>query len=726
MTLRRVAALALVATVKTTTVSAAPQAGLPVPPRAAVRVVETKVRSTTVRDPYRWMEDTGSAELVAWTKAQDEYTRATLAARPFRAELIRRIGQLAAARDEIKNITRRGNLFFYLKRPAAADGFKLYARDARTQAERVLFDPSTSAAEPRSSIDYYEASPRARYVALGVSSNGSEDSHIRVVDVATGQLTADVIDRARHAMPQWRSDERSFFYMRHPKVAPGAPAVAKTQKARNYLHVLGVDPDRDPAVFGYEVAAGVPVGLSDSTWVRVFPGSPFALAIARRGATGQRAIYAAPLASVVGPETPWKKVAEVEDGIDDYVAHGQHAYLLTHRDAPRGKVVRVSLEAPDLARAETIIAPTSAVLAELAVARDALYLRTLDGGIGRLVRVPFDAAATPLSLPFAGSVSELSADEATAGVVFQLESWTRAPVTYAYGPAKRRFTEVALTPPEAASPVALASEEQMVASADGTLVPLSIVYARGLDRSRPHPLLLTAYGSYGVSFDPYFEARRLAWLERGGVYAVAHVRGGGEYGEEWHVAGMKQHKQRSIDDFVACARKLVQDKLTTEKLLGIEGRSAGGIVIGGAITQHPELFAAAIIRVGIVDPLRFEHTPLGAANAQEFGSAANPDELDGLLAMSAYDHVVPGTRYPAMLLTGAAHDARVPLWQPAKFAARLQAATTSGRPVLLRAEYEGGHLDGANSQVNDDLADGYTFLLWQVSDEASHASPAVR
>ena len=253
-------------------------------------------------------------------------------------------------------------------------------------------------------------------------------------------------------------------------------------------------------------------------------------------------------------------------------------------------------------------------------------------------------------------------------------------------------------------------------------MPLSIVSLGGLDRTRPHPAWLSGYGSYGFSITPGFDARRIAWLERGGIYVVAHVRGGGEYGEAWHVAGMKQNKQNTVDDFLAAARFLIDEGYTSATLLAAEGTSAGGLTVGGAITQQPGLFAAALVRVGIVDAIRFETTPLGPQNAREFGSTTVPGDIKPLYDMSPYYHVVDGTRYPAVLLTGAAHDARVPIWQPAKLAARLQAATASDRPVLLRIESGAGHgygLGTTNSQLNEELADCYAFLFWQLANSPS-------
>jgi prolyl oligopeptidase len=695
-----------------------PRGEIPPQPRAAVRIERNELDAATLIDPYRWMEDVASREFQAWAKQQNAHTRATLDRLDLRDELLDRIRVLAAGRDEVKNIKTRARRQFYLKRPGAADTFKLYVRDGGVGQERVLLDPKATIPGASASIDFYEPSQDGRRVAFGVSMNGSEDAVLRLLDVDTGKLLPDTIDRARHAEPRWLADGRSFFYRRNPKVSPDAATAAKYEGSRDYLHVLGTAPDNDVAVFGYNVSPRASVDAADSPYVFLWPGCSYVFGLVQHGTSNDLTVYVAPLSSIDGGRTPWKKIADVEDQVLDLAVHGNDAFLLTHRGAARSKVVRTSLEAPDLARADTVIAPGEVVVSELAAASDALYVRTLDRGIGRIVRVPYDGtAARSLALPFEGTIADLVSNPAAAGFVFQLQSWTLPKMYYSYNPSRDRFIDLGLPSPGCQQVPDLESVETKARSKDGTMVPLSIVYLRGLDRKHPHPTLLSGYGSYGVSINPTFDQRRLAWLENGGIYAVAHVRGGGEYGEEWHLAGMKQNKQNTIDDFIACARFLIGEGYTSTRHLAGEGTSAGGITIGGAITQQPELFAAALVKVGIVDALRFETTALGPQNAREFGSSAVPEEVKPLYDMSPYYHVVSGTRYPAVLLTGAAHDARVPVWQPAKMAARLQAATASGKPILLRLE-SGGHGYGfgtTNSQLSEELADCYAFLLWQLA-----------
>jgi prolyl oligopeptidase len=694
---------------------------IPPQPHAAIRIEKTELAAATAVDPYRWMEDVEARELQAWASAQNAHTRATLDRLELRGKLLARIQALSAARDEANSIKARLDKQFYLKRPAAANTFKLYVRTRDGGKERMLFDPTTTLPGGSASIDFYEPSPDGRRVAFGVSINGSEDAVLRILDVDDGKLLSDTIDRARHAEPRWLPDGTSFFYRRNPRVASGAPTAAHYQGSRDYVHVLGRDPDQDIAVFGYNVSPLAPLAPADSPYLLLWPGCPYAFGLVQHGTSNDLTVYVAALASVDGDRTPWRKLVDLEDQILDMAVHGSEVFLLTHRGAPRAKVIRTRLEAPDLAHADTILAASEIVAGELAAASDALYVRTLDGGIGRIVRIPYDGGAPrSLTLPFDGSIADLASSQAAPGFAFQLQSWTRPRSHYSYDPVQDRFTELGLISPAQLRPPPLESIETKVKSVDGTLVPLSIVSVRGLDRKRPRPTLLVGYGSYGLSINPSFDPRRLAWLENGGIYAVAHVRGGGEYGEEWHLAGMKQHKQHTIDDFIACAQFLVEQGYTSSALLAGEGTSAGGLTIGSAITQQPELFAAAVVKVGIVDAMRFELTALGPQNSAEFGSTTVPEEVKPLYDMSPYYHVSDGACYPAVLLTAAAHDARVPIWQPAKMAARLQHATASGKPILFRLESGAGHgygLGTTSSQLNEELADCYAFLFWQLTND---------
>lgn len=689
----------------------------PAAPPAPIHTVDTNYFGTVIHDPYRWMEDS-SPEFQAWVTAQAEHTRAILDRLPWHDAFVKRVNELVSPRTEIASVRAVGDHLYYLKRLPGEDRFKLFVRDNIAAPERLVLDPGQLS---HRSIDYYAPSPDGRYVAYGLSENGSEQSVLGILDVASGRPLADRIDRARGADPYWLPDGRSFFYTRQRALSPGAAPSDAYLKMRTHVHVLGRNPEQDPPVFGYAVSALVPFAPTDMPLVMVIAGSPYVLGVVTHGTNMNRTVYYAPLERV-GTQTPWKKLVDVDDQVTDLTLHGKDVYILSSKGAPRAKVIRTSLDKIDLAHADTVVPPGPTVVRDLFAAADGVYVRVLDGGIGRVLRIPFAGGPVErIPLPFDGAIGELISTPTVPGVLFESQTWVRMPAVYRYDPDTRKVNDSGLLPPSQIDTSPYVSIEVQASGADGQAVPLSIVHRRGIALDRARPTWLSGYGSYGVSFDPNFSPRRLAWLDRGGIYAIAHVRGGGEYGEEWHDAGMKKNKKNGVDDFIACAQYLVEHGYTSPQHLGAEGTSAGGIIVGGAITRRPDLFSAALIRVGVSDLLRFEETPGGPGNTVEFGSAKVADDFPALLAASPYQQVKNGLRYPAVMLTASAHDARVPLWEPAKMTARLQAATASGRPILLRVAYEAGHgagLGTATSEVNAELSDCYTFFYWQLSAHA--------
>ncbi|HTO77592.1 MAG TPA: prolyl oligopeptidase family serine peptidase [Thermoanaerobaculia bacterium] len=688
------------------------------PPAAPVRDVTDTYFGQSVVDPYRWMENTKDPEVVAWMKAQNDYTRAVLERIPGRSELLSRIQALDNAGVTVPQVQRGGEHFFYFKVEPGSDNRKLYVRDGLKGQERLLVDPEKlGQAGKHWSIDYFSPSLDGTYVAYGVSEGGSENSVLHVLESATGKALPDSIDRVQVGAISWRRDGRSFTYNRLQKLAPNSPPTDKYRKSLAGLHALGTDPEKEPPVFGMGLSKGVKISEDDLPLVVLTPASPWAFGLVIHGVQNEATIYAAPLDALGAPaEAPWHLVADVEDAVTAFDARGDTIYLLTHKNASRFKVLATGIAHPDIAKAGVLVAPSEAVITAIGVAEDALYVRDLDGGLGRLRRVPFEGGVVqPVGLPSDGSAQSVVTDPKFPGALVSLTSWTRSPLWLLWDPKTARATDTGLVPPSPVDFSGIESEEVKARSADGTMVPLSIIHKKGLVRDGSNPAWLTGYGAYGISFEPAFLPTRLSWYERGGVLAVSHVRGGGEYGEDWHRAGQKLTKQHTIDDFLACAQYLIDQKYTSPARLAGEGTSAGGITIGGAITQRPDLFGAALIRVGDSDALRSELMESGPANIPEFGTVKDPDGFKALYAMDAYQHVKPGTAYPAVLLTTGTNDPRVAPWQAAKMTARLQASTTSGKPILLRVDYDAGHgLGSTKSQGDTELADEQSFLFWQL------------
>lgn len=698
------------------------QTSTPSAPVTPKRDVTDDYFGTKVVDPYRWLEDLKSPEVSAWMKAQNDYTRSVLDRIPSRDKLRARIAQLDDAGIRVSSFQSFGGHSFYLKRDPGEDNSRLYTRDNPDAAERLLLNPeSLTANGVHYSIDYYQASLDGKLVAIGISAGGSENSVLHVLDAATGKDLGERIDRAQFGAVSWLPGNHFFFYTRLRKPAPADARTTYYLNSRVYLHHLGDDPDKDLAVFGNGLSPAVSMVESDIPFVSVPSGSKYALGIVAHGVQNEATIYVASLSDLHDASAPWRKLIDVADDVTNYDIHGDHLYLVSHHNASRFKVLRLNLleKDGDINHAQEVVAPSEAVVIAVSAAADAVYIQKLDAGIGRLWRLPFDGGtASEVRLPFDGAIQELFTNAAEAGVYVRSASWTKSPVYLHYDPKTNTVADTKIVPPSPVDFSAITSEEIKAKSADGTLVPLSIIHQRSLKLDGTHPTLLHGYGSYGITYDPGFDPSSLAWLERGGVIAVAHVRGGGEYGEDWHSGGRKATKENTISDFTACAQYLIEHKYTSASHLAGEGTSAGGITIGGAITGRPDLFGAALDNVGMSDDLRAELQINGPANIVEFGTVKNEDDFHHLLAISAYHRIKDHTAYPAVLLTTGINDPRVDPWQMNKMTARLQAATSSGKPVLLRVDYDAGHggIGATRSQHTALLTDQFSFLLWQLGD----------
>jgi prolyl oligopeptidase len=490
---------------------------------------------------------------------------------------------------------------------------------------------------------------------------------------------------------------------------------------RTYRHTLGQPESADVAVFGAGINPRVSVPPTVFGGLGVPPQSPYAFGFLVNGVDRFMTIYVAPKRALSGPPEaiPWRLAVTPDDKVTNAVIHGTTLYALTAKNAPRFRIVKFDASQTFAAATDVVPAGTR-VIDNLATASDALYVQSREDGLGRITRIAYDGSAREIPLPVNGTVSGLDTEIDRPGFLAQLESWTNSPLWYVYDPATRTVADTKLDPPSPVDMTPFVADEVKVPARDGTLVPLSIVHRRDLKFDGSNPTLLYAYGSYGISSEPTFSAARVAFFERGGVLAVAHVRGGGEYGEEWHLAGKDANKINTITDFIDCAGWLIAHKYTSPAKLGARGGSAGGITMGGAIDDAPTLFAAVLDEIPVSDQLRIETTPNGPPNVPEFGSVKTAAGFKNLYATSAVHHVVSGTAYPAVMLTTGANDPRVDSWQAAKMAATLQAATSSARPILLRVDFDGGHglIGGSRTQAVALAADEYTFLLWQFGDPA--------
>ena len=691
------------------------------PPVAQVKPVTDDYFGTRITDPYRWMESQPKPQFPAYLHAENDYARRVLARIPGRDKLASDIGEVSGLAARVRTVELAGGRMFYLKRDAGAQIDRLYMSDAAGH-ETVLVDPSSlGTGGKHAEIDQFEPSRDGSLVAYGISIGGSENSTLHVIETATRTVRPDSIDRAQFAGVSWAPDGKSFFFARLPAGSATAKADQQYAHMQVYRHMLGDDPAHDAAVldsdhlpFPFKAAAVFPS-------ISVVPGSPYALAEISDGVSPEVTLYTTPLADLLAGHPGWKQVVLQSDGVIGAAVRGDRIDLLTHKDAPRFRVVETGLAAPDLEQARVVVPEPEGVLTGIAAAKDGLYYATRDGATFSLHRLG-EGAIQPqsIALPFAGTIAPeggLVTDPERPGALVSLESWVRPHQWLAYDAATGAVTDTHILPGFPRDLSGYESVETTATAPDGTKIPLSIITRKGLAHDGHRPTYLVGYGSYGISYDPAFSPTFLPWLDRGGVYAVAHVRGGGEGGQAWHDAGKIATKQNTIHDFIAAGEALIAQGYTDKAHLGGEGTSAGGILIGGAITQRPDLFRAALIRVGATNTIREQYTAGGPANIPEFGTVEDKAQFPAMLAMDAYNHVKKGVAYPGVLLTGGADDPRVTVWIPAKMTAKLQAAAGSGRghrPVLFRVEFDAGHgIGSTRKQRDDETADEFAFLLWQ-------------
>jgi len=674
-------------------------------------VVETpRITATTtyhgvdITEAYRWLEDASSEESIAWTQAQQRLTRAYFDAIPWRDSLRTRVEQLLRGeRTAYKRLASGGSTYFALKeqtprqQPFLVALTDLYA----TETERIVVDPDAIDPSGETTIDWFVPSPDGERVAVSLSEHGTEDGSLHVFDVESRGLVDEPIPHVNlmGGSMAWRHDGSGFWYTRCAD-----PAGFRQQV---WFHEIGGAPDHVDlsGTFADErIAENFLSASPDGRWV---------MNRVQKGDGGDWQVF---LRSQ-DPDGGWWQVADIADECKLGALGTDELYLLSRRDAPQGKVLRLSLTAgARVADSDEIVPASDRVIADLAVTRGAVWVVDIDGGPQQVRLFDRNGRQLPTTqVPPMSSVSSYSATLATLGldrVAWSCESFTE-PATWwvaADGEAPRP-TALGTT-----SAVDLSKYEvtrDFAVSRDGTRVPLNIIAAPGTPRDGTAPALMTAYGGYGISLVPRFDPELLLWLEQGGVYVIANVRGGGEYGEEWHRAGRLATKQNCFDDFIACADHLHDTRITSRDRLAIIGGSNGGLLMGAVLTQRPDIARTVVAAVPVMDSLRSETTTNGEFNTTEFGTVEDPEIFTALLAYSPYHNVVDGTSYPSVLLTAGENDTRVDAWHAKKMTARLQAATSSGRPVLLRLEST-GHLTGSLDQAVDETTDLYAFIFDQL------------
>ncbi|MFL5339630.1 MAG: prolyl oligopeptidase family serine peptidase [Gemmataceae bacterium] len=675
----------------------------------------------TVTDDYRWLENTADPAVKAWIEAQNKAARVALDKVPFRNQLRDRLHELISAPStEYSGLKAAGGQVFALKSaPPHEQPFLVVLPSVREpEKAHTVVDPGDIDKKGKTAIDFYVPSPDGKLVAVSLSENGSEAGTLHLFDVASGKKLDEVIPRVIFPTGggdvAWNGDGTGFYYTRYP--APGERPDSDLQFFQQvYFHKIGTPVKDDTYSIGKEfprIAETQLQSSADGDWL---------LVTIQNGDGGEFEHY------LKDRDGNWKQLTKFADRFG-LAAFGQGSdkavYFHARKDAPRGQIVRVPLDNLDMSKAQVVVPQGEAAIDGLRFnytfhttfvpTAGGLYVLDSEGGPSRLRFLPHGGKEEVVPLPPVSAVKDvapLGGDD----VLIEIESYTLPPAWFSYSHKTRKLEP---TPLARQSPVSFDDIEvvrEFATSKDGTKVPLSILYRKGTQRNGTNPTLLTGYGGFGLSQTPRFALGRRVWLEQGGVIAVANLRGGGEYGEEWRAQGNKTHKQNVFDDFAACAQLLIDHQYTCPAKLAIEGGSNGGLLMGAALTQHPELFRAVVSHVGLYDMLRFENHPNGLFNVTEYGTVKDPEQFRALYAYSPYHHVQDGTKYPAVFLLTGLNDGRVDPAHTLKMAARLQAATASKHPILVLTDAGSGHgIGDAVSTRVDKAADVYAFLFDQL------------
>ncbi len=677
------------------------------PPPAEVRPVNENFHGTKFVDKYRWLEDGGSAQTQKWIAAEMQYTRSVLDPLSEREAIHKRLTELLSTGD-ISVPKMAGRFYFYTRREGMQNQPVLYVREGVDGKDRGLVDVNRLAADGTVALDWFFPSENGRYVAYGTSDSGSEISTLHVIETKSGELLPDTIDRTRAASLAWEHDNSGFYYTRYPKKGD-VPVGQEHYNKHIFYHQLGTDPETDAPIFGEGRDP------EDRPEVSLDNDGRLLLITEWQGWT-KTEVFLMDLKSRRAPT----RITTGKNFIYRTTVYNGRLYILTNEDAPRFRMFVA--EAGDYEREDwkEIIPQTEAVLRDAHLWGEKIFAQYEQNASSRL-RV-FDIQgnnAHDIGLPGLGSVTETSGKWNHDEAFYEFESFTSPPSIARYDLQSGTVSQWAKIDAPSIDPAAYEVRQEWCKSKDGTRVPMFIVSKKGLKKDGRNPTLLAGYGGFDISLMPTFDPETFLWLEHGGIYVSANLRGGGEFGEDWHRAGILDKKQNVFDDMIAVAEYLISEKYTDANHLAIKGRSNGGLLVGAMMTQRPELFRAVVCAVPLLDMLHYQEFQIARLWVSEYGSAEIPEQFNWLYAYSPYHHVKTGTEYPAVLFMSGDTDTRVDPMHARKMTALLQASAKNGesrtRPILLRVETKAGHGIGTPvAKRVEELTDQWAFLFWQL------------
>jgi prolyl oligopeptidase len=669
---------------------------LPAPPPSRVENVKETLHGVELTDPYRWLEDQESPATRAWINAQMDYAKSLLGNYSGRKAIEERLTQLIKI-DRIEMPRERGGRYFYFKRKAEQAQPVLYMRKGARGKEEVLLDPNTMSADQTTSVQLLDIIQDGSLIAYGVQQGGEDEVEVHLLDTNTKKELADTLPKGRYfGGVSVRPDRSGIYYGRQEQDGP-----------RVRYHAMGTDTAKDPEIFGKGYDAGKIIGTSLSA-----DGRHLICIVYYGSAAAKTEVYVQDVAGNAPMKTIVNDIEARFEGdiVDDDL------YVLTNWNAPNGRILKISLKNPERAQWKEIV-PTEKenVIDYFTLAGGQVFVHSLKN-VSSHVRIfdPEGKSLGTLKLPALGSVNSINGRWESKEVFFNFASFPIPLTIFRYDTEKKRRTVWAKikTPVDTDK---IEVRQVFYPSRDGTQIPMFLVHRKGLKMDGKRPVYMTGYGGFNASLTPYFSSIAAMWAESGGVYVVPNLRGGGEFGEEWHKAGMLDKKQNVFDDFISAAEWLIKNNVTNPGKLAIEGGSNGGLLVGAALTQRPELFRAVVCAVPLLDMIRYHQFLVAKFWVPEYGSSEDPLQFKYLLAYSPYHNVKPGTKYPAVLFITGDADTRVAPLHARKMCALLQAATGSEHPVLLHYDTRTGHSGGKPvRKVIEDLTDELAFLYWQL------------
>ena len=703
--------LALVPLFCAACVAASPETKMQYPDTAKVDHVD-EYHGVKVADPYRWLEDTDSAETRAWIERQNKITFDYLKNLPERERIRARLTELwDYPRYGVPS--KEGANYFFTKNSGLQNQAVLYVQPSLKAEARALLDPNVLSKDGTVSLSEVSPSEDGWMLAYGLSSGGSDWLELRVRDVADGKdFGHDVLKWAKFTDASWTKDSRGFFYSRYPeppgKTIEGAALRTANENHQIYYHTAGTSQDKDRLVYQTPDHPKWYMGAAVTDDGRY--------AVITLGETGpHNRVYYIDLKDPKEPEVTGKvvKLIDVFEASYEPVGNdGAVMYFFTDKDAPRGRVIAVDVNNPGRESWRTVVSQTEDAIEAVSMSGDQFVVRYLHNARSRVVFYDLSGKAVKeLDLPGLGSVDRISGDRDDDELFYDFTSFLMPPSIYRYDVRSGR-SELFRKSEVKFDPSGYETKQAWYTSKDGTRVPMFITHRKGLKRDGSNPTFLTGYGGFRIPMTPYFSVSNAVWLENGGVLAIPNLRGGGEFGEAWHLAGTKERKQNVFDDFIAAAEFLIREGYTSPQKLGIGGGSNGGLLVGAVVNQRPDLFAAAIPAVGVMDMLRFHKFTIGSAWTFDYGSSDDAQQFKSLFAISPLHNIKAGQHYPAVLVTTGDHDDRVVPGHSFKYAAALQAAQAGNAPVLIRVETRAGHGAGKpTAMVIEEQADRWAFLM---------------